>query len=76
MGDEAQKSKFNVFMLLLGVGLSNLKYGFCLRCVNRPSADASPKKLFRQELSPESDAPSESIKKARGAQGLVGKPNQ
>jgi len=63
-------------MLLLGVGLSNLKYGFCLRCVNRPSADASPKKLFRQELSPESDAPSESMKKARGAQGLVGKPNQ
>jgi len=63
-------------MLLPGVGLSNLKYGFCLRCVNRPSADASPKKLFRQELSPESDAPSESMKKARGAQGLVGKPNQ
>ena len=69
MGDEAQKSKFNVFMLLLGVGLSNLKYGFCLRCVNRPSADASPKKLFRQELSPESDAPSESMKKARGEWG-------
>jgi hypothetical protein len=63
-------------MLLLGVGLSNLKYGFWLRCVNRPSADASPKKLFRQELSPESDAPSESMKKARGSQGLVGKPNQ
>jgi len=75
VGDEAQKSKFNVFMLLLGVGLSNLKYGFCRTRVNRPSADASSL-FFRQELSPESDVPSESMKKARGAQGLVSEPNQ
>ena len=75
MGDYVQKSKFNEFMLLLGVGLPNLKYGFCLRCVNRPSADASSS-FFRQELSPESDVPSESMKKVRGAQGLVSEPNQ
>ena len=62
-------------MLLLGVGLPNLKYGFCRTRVNRPSADASSL-FFRQELSPESDVPSENRKKERGAQGLVGEPNQ
>ena len=63
-------------MLLLRVELPNLKHGFCRTRVNRPSADASPKKLIRQELLPESDVPSENRKKERGAQGLVGEPNQ
>ena len=63
-------------MLLLRVELPNLKHGFCRTRVNRPSADASPKKLIKQELSPESDVPSESMKKVRGAQALVSEPNQ
>lgn len=58
-------------MLLLGVGLPNLKYGFCRTRVNRPSADASPKKLIRQELLPESDVPSENRKKERGVRGQI-----
>ena len=55
-------------MLLLSVELPNIKHGFCRTRVNRPSADASSL-FFRQELSPESDVPSESMKKARGAEG-------
>ena len=75
MGNYVQKSKFNEFMLLLRVGLPNIKHGFCRTRVNRPSADASSL-FFRQELSPESDVPSESMKKVRGAQGLVSEANQ
>ena len=62
-------------MLLLGVGLPNLQYGFCRTRVNRPSADASSL-FFRQELSPESDVPSKRMKRVRGAQGLEGEANQ
>ena len=68
-GDVVPKSKFYVFMLLLGVGLSNMKYGFCRTLVNRPRADASLKKLFGQELSSESDTPSEFMMKVRGEWG-------
>ena len=56
-------------MLLLRVELPNLKHGFCRTRVNRPSADASPKKLIKQELSPESDVPSEFMMKVRGEWG-------
>ena len=62
-------------MLLLRVELPNLKHGFCRTRVNRPSADASSL-FFRQELSPESDVPSENRKKERGVRGLVSEANQ
>ena len=57
-------------MLLLRVELPNLKHGFCRTRVNRPSADASSS-FFCQELSPESDVPSENRKKERGVRGQI-----